>query len=66
MVSCFCAPAIRNKWRDHLPVRFATLVASPDLYTATRNKCTAPEKIEMKKYDPKARKHVMYTETKLK
>jgi len=25
-----------------------------------------PEKIEMKKYDPKARKHVMYKETKLK
>jgi ribosomal protein L33 len=27
---------------------------------------TMPEKIEMKKYDPKARKHVMYKETKLK
>jgi len=25
-----------------------------------------PEKIEMKKFDPVARKHVMYKETKLK
>ena len=35
-------------------------------YTADKNKRTTPEKIEMKKYDPVARKHVMYKETKLK
>ena len=27
---------------------------------------TTPDKMEIKKYDPKARKHVMYKETKLK
>ena len=27
---------------------------------------TKPEKLEMMKYDPKARKHVSYKETKLK
>ena len=35
-------------------------------YTTTKNKRTTPEKIEMKKFDPVARKHVMYKETKLK
>ena len=35
-------------------------------YTTTKNKRTKPEKLELMKYDPKARKHVMYKETKLK
>jgi len=30
------------------------------------NKKTMPEKMEIKKYDPKARKHVIYKEIKLK
>jgi large subunit ribosomal protein L33 len=34
-------------------------------YTTTKNKRTKPEKIEMKKYDPVARKHVIYKEAKL-
>ena len=35
-------------------------------YTTTKNKRTMPDKIEITKYDPKARKHVLYKETKLK
>ena len=35
-------------------------------YTTTKNKRTMPDKIEMKKYDPVARKHVMYKEAKIK
>ena len=35
-------------------------------YTTTKNKRTKPEKIEMMKYDPKARTHVIYKEGKLK
>lgn len=35
-------------------------------YTTTKNKKTTPDKLEIKKYDPKARKHVAYKETKLK
>ncbi|MFA7282224.1 MAG: 50S ribosomal protein L33, partial [Sterolibacterium sp.] len=31
-----------------------------------KNKRTKPEKLEIKKFDPKARKHVLYKETKLK
>ena len=35
-------------------------------YTTSKNKKTTPEKIVMKKFDPVARKHVDYKETKLK
>ena len=33
-------------------------------YTTTKNKRTKPDRMEIKKYDPKARKHVPYKETK--
>ena len=35
-------------------------------YTTNKNKRTTPEKLEFNKFDPVARKHVMYKETKLK
>jgi large subunit ribosomal protein L33 len=35
-------------------------------YTTDKNKRTTPDKLEMKKYDPVARKHVMYKEGKIK
>ena len=35
-------------------------------YTTTKNKRTTPEKLEMKKFDPVVRKHVMYKESKIK
>ena len=35
-------------------------------YTTDKNKRTKPDKMEIKKYDPKARKHVIYKETKIK
>ncbi len=35
-------------------------------YTTTKNKRTKPEKMEIMKFDPKARKHVAYKETKIK
>lgn len=35
-------------------------------YTTTKNKRTSTEKLQLMKYDPKARKHVLYKETKLK
>ncbi len=33
-------------------------------YTTTKNKRNHPGRIEMKKYDPVARKHVLFKETK--
>ena len=35
-------------------------------YTTNKNKRTTPEKLEFMKFDPVARKHVEYKETKLK
>jgi len=45
------------------------LVSSADTghyYTTTKNKKTHPEKLEVKKFDPTVRKHVMYKEAKIK
>ena len=35
-------------------------------YTTTKNRRTATGKLELMKYDPKVRKHVLFMETKLK
>jgi large subunit ribosomal protein L33 len=45
------------------------LVSSADtgyFYTTTKNKRTMPEKMEIKKYDPVVRKHVIFKEAKIK
>ena len=45
------------------------LVSTADtghFYTTDKNRKTMPEKMEIKKFDPVARKHVMYKEMKLK
>jgi large subunit ribosomal protein L33 len=45
------------------------LVSTADtghFYTTTKNKRTMPDKLEMKKYDPVVRKHVIYKEAKIK
>ncbi len=47
-------------------IKLESSACTGHFYTADKNKRTTPEKIEMKKYDPVARKHVMYKETKLK
>jgi large subunit ribosomal protein L33 len=35
-------------------------------YTTTKNRRLHPEKMEVKKFDPKIRQHVIYKETKIK
>ena len=35
-------------------------------YTTTKNKKLQPDKVEVKKFDPVVRKHVMYKEAKIK
>jgi large subunit ribosomal protein L33 len=34
-------------------------------YVTTKNKRTSPDKLEMKKYDPIIRKHVLFVEKKI-
>ena len=47
-------------------IKLESSVGTGHFYTTTKNKKTMPEKMEVKKFDPVARKHVMYKETKLK
>ncbi len=45
------------------------LVSTADtgyFYTTTKNKRNTPDKMEMKKYDPVVRKHVIFKEAKIK
>ena len=47
-------------------IRMNSSAGTGHFYTTDKNKRTNPDKLEMKKYDPVARKHVMYKEGKIK
>jgi len=47
-------------------IKLESSAGTGHFYTTTKNKRSKPDKLEMMKYDPKARKHVLYKETKLK
>ena len=47
-------------------IKLESSAGTGHFYTTDKNKKTTPEKHEMIKFDPKARKHVTYKETKLK
>ena len=47
-------------------IRLTSSAGTGHFYTTDKNKKNTPDKIEIMKYDPKARKHVAYKETKLK
>lgn len=47
-------------------IRLMSSAGTGHYYTTTKNRRLHPEKMEVKKYDPKVRKHVMYKETKIK
>ena len=47
-------------------IKLESSAGTGHFYTTTKNKRTKPEKLELMKYDPKARKHVIYKEIKLK
>jgi large subunit ribosomal protein L33 len=47
-------------------IKLESSAGTGHFYTTTKNKRTMPEKMEIKKYDPVARKHVIYRETKLR
>ncbi|MCU0766088.1 MAG: 50S ribosomal protein L33 [Gammaproteobacteria bacterium] len=54
------AKAIREK------IKLVSTAGTGHFYTTTKNKRNTPNKLEFKKYDPKARKHVAYKEAKIK
>ena len=47
-------------------IRMTSSAGTGHFYTTDKNKRTMPDKLEMKKYDPVARKHVIYKEAKIK
>ena len=47
-------------------IKLESTAGTGHFYTTDKNKKNTPDKMEMKKFDPVARKHVMYRETKLK
>lgn len=54
------AKAVREK------IRLNSSAGTGHFYTTTKNKRTMPDKMEIKKYDPVVRKHVIYKEAKIK
>ena len=47
-------------------IKLVSSAGTGHYYTTDKNKRNTPDKLEMKKYDPVVRKHVMYTEAKIK
>jgi large subunit ribosomal protein L33 len=47
-------------------IRLMSSAGTGHYYTTTKNRRLHPEKMEVNKYDPKVRKHVVYKETKIK
>ena len=47
-------------------IRLVSSEGTGHFYTTTKNKRNMPDKMEIRKYDPVARKHVIYKEAKIK
>ena len=47
-------------------IKMISSAGTGHFYTTDKNKRTTPDKLEMKKFDPVARKHVIYKESKIK
>ena len=47
-------------------IKLVSTAGTGHFYTTTKNKRTTPQKLEFKKFDPVARKHVIYKEAKIK
>ena len=47
-------------------IRLTSSAGTGHFYTTTKNKRTTPDKMEIRKYDPVVRKHVIYKEGKIK
>ncbi|CAA2929463.1 50S ribosomal protein L33 [Arsenophonus endosymbiont of Bemisia tabaci] len=54
------AKSIRDK------IKLVSSEGTGHFYTTTKNKRAMPDKLEMKKFDPVVRKHVIYKEAKIK
>ena len=49
-----------------LQIKLVSTADTGYFYVTKKNPRTKPEKLELKKYDPRARKHVIFRESKIK
>lgn len=47
-------------------IKLESSAGTGHFYTTTKNKRTKPEKLEIMKFDPKIRQHVLFKEAKIK
>ena len=47
-------------------IRLISTAGTGYFYTTTKNRRNTPDKLEIKKFDPKIRKHVPFKEAKIK
>ncbi len=47
-------------------IKMVSSAGTGHYYTTDKNKRTTPDKLEMRKFDPVVRKHVIYKESKIK
>lgn len=47
-------------------IKLVSSAGTGHYYATTKNKRTMPDKMEVKKFDPVVRQHVMYKEAKIK
>jgi large subunit ribosomal protein L33 len=47
-------------------IKLVSTAKTGHYYTTTKNKRQHPDKVEIKKFDPRIRKHVLYKEAKIK
>ena len=47
-------------------IKLVSSAGTGHYYTTTKNKRLSPDKLELRKYDPVVRRHVIYREEKIK
>ena len=52
--------------KEREKIKLVSTAETGFFYTTTKNRKTMPDKLELKKYDPVARKHVVFKEAKIK
>jgi large subunit ribosomal protein L33 len=55
-----------RRWMMREKIKLESTAGTGHFYTTSKNKRNQPDKMEIKKFDPVARKHVIYKEAKIK
>ena len=55
-----------REWMTRDKIKLVSSTGTGHYYTTNKNKRTMPDKMEIKKFDPVVRKHVIYKEAKIK